>query len=93
MVTQSASPERLFQFEHYGVGEDGLINYGQVLEMAKKFQPKLIIAGHLSLSQNFGFQKFGEVAKSVNASLMADIAHIAGLIVGGVHPSPFRMPT
>ncbi len=80
---------KLFEFEHYGVGEDGFINYEKVLEMAQKFQPKLIIAGISAYPRILDFKKFGEIAKSVNALLMADIAHIAGLIVGGVHPSPF----
>ena len=80
---------KIFQFEHYGVGKDGFINYDNVFEIAKKFQPKMIIAGTSAYPRILDFKKFGEIADGVSAVLMADIAHIAGLIVGGVHPSPF----
>jgi len=80
---------KIFKFEHYGVEEDGFINYEKVLEIAKKFQPKMIIAGISAYPRILDFKKFGEIAKSVGALLMADIAHVAGLIVGEVHPSPF----
>ncbi|OGN01516.1 MAG: serine hydroxymethyltransferase [Candidatus Yanofskybacteria bacterium RIFCSPHIGHO2_02_FULL_41_29] len=80
---------KIFEFEHYGVGEDGYINYDQVKEIAKRFQPKLIIAGTSAYPRTLDYKKFKEIADSVNALLMADIAHIAGLIVGGAHPSPF----
>ena len=80
---------KIFEFEHYGVGEDGYINYDNVLEVAKQFQPKMIIAGTSAYPRILDFKKFGEIAKSVNAVLMADISHMAGLVVGGVHPSPF----
>ncbi len=80
---------KVFNFEHYGVGENGYINYDQVSEIAKRFQPKMIIAGTSAYPRILDYKKFSEIAKSVNALLMADIAHIAGLIVGGAHPSPF----
>ena len=96
---------KIFQFEHYGVGEDGFINYENVLEIAKRFQPKMIIAGTSAYPRTLDFQKFKEIADSVpstgsvgsrqagsgqaGALLMADIAHIAGLVIGGAHPSPF----
>lgn len=80
---------KVFQFEHYGVGEDGFIHYDSVLEIAKRFQPKLIIAGTSAYPRILDYKKFKEIASSVGALLMADIAHIAGLIVGGAHPSPF----
>ena len=80
---------KVFEFEHYGVGEDGLINYDQVKDIAKRFQPKMIIAGTSAYPRILDYKKFKEIADSVGALLMADIAHIAGLIVGGVHPSPF----
>lgn len=93
---------KLFNFEHYGVGEDGFINYDNVLEIAKKFQPKMIIAGTSAYPRSLDYKKFKEIADSISSNpstkpqgeqgrtlLMADIAHIAGLIVGGVHPSPF----
>jgi len=80
---------KVFEFEHYGVEEDGFINYDKVLEAAKKFQPKMIIAGTSAYPRSLDFKKFREIADSVGALLMTDISHIAGLIVGGVHPSPF----
>ncbi len=80
---------KVFNFEHYGVGEDGFINYDNVLEMAKKFQPKMIIAGTSAYPRTLDYEKFREIADQAGALLMADIAHIAGLIVGGVHLSPF----
>jgi len=80
---------KIFNFEHYGVGEDGFIDYEKVLEMAKKFQPRLIIAGISAYPRVLDFKKFREIADSVGALLMTDVAHLAGLIVGGAHPSPF----
>ena len=80
---------KVFSFEHYGVGEDCFIDYDKVSEMAQKFKPKMIIAGTSAYSRVLNYKKFREIADSVNALLMADIAHIAGLIVGGAHPSPF----
>ncbi len=80
---------KIFQFEHYGVGEDGFINYDTVAEIAKRFRPKLIITGTSAYSRTLDFKRFKEIADSVGALLMADIAHIAGLVIGGAHPSPF----
>ena len=93
---------KVFSFEHYGVGEDGFINYDQVREIAKKFQPKMIIAGTSAYPRTLDYEKFRKIADDVGlthstkpqgeqsgALLMADIAHVAGLIVGGAHPSPF----
>ena len=80
---------KIFDFEHYGVGQDGFINYDDVMEAAKKFQPKMIIAGTSAYSRTLDFKKFREIANSIGALLMADVAHIAGLIIGGAHPSPF----
>ncbi|MCG9478909.1 MAG: serine hydroxymethyltransferase [Actinomycetia bacterium] len=67
--------------------ETELIDYDQVMEIAKKVKPKLIICGASSYSRTIDFKKFREIADEVGAYLMADIAHIAGLIVGGVHPT------
>ena len=80
---------KVFSFEHYGVGEDGFINYEKVREIAKKFQPKMIIAGTSAYPRILDYEKFRKIADEIGALLMVDIAHIAGLIVGGVHPSPF----
>ncbi|MDP3800286.1 MAG: serine hydroxymethyltransferase, partial [bacterium] len=80
---------KLFKFEHYGVGEDGLLNYENILEQAKKFKPKLIVAGATAYPRIIDFKKFKEIADSVGAKLMVDLSHIAGLVAGGAHPSPF----
>ncbi|MCC8417652.1 MAG: serine hydroxymethyltransferase [Rickettsia endosymbiont of Bryobia graminum] len=65
-----------------------LIDYGQVEEMAVEYKPKLIIAGYSAYSRHLDFAKFREIADKVGAYLMADIAHIAGLVAAGEHPSP-----
>ncbi len=80
---------KLFKFEHYGVGHDGFIDYAEVESLAKKIKPKLIVCGASSYPRKINFEKFSQIAKSVDAMLVADISHIAGLIVGKVHPSPF----
>lgn len=80
---------KLFNFKHYGVGRNGFIDYGEVGKIARKFRPKLIVCGGSAYPRKVDFKKFRQIAGSVGALLMADIAHIAGLIVGGVHPSPF----
>lgn len=79
----------LYKTISYGVDRDnGLLDYGAIADMAKKHCPKLIIAGASSYSRVIDYGKFGEIASSVGAYLMADIAHIAGLVATGVHPSP-----
>ncbi len=73
----------------YGVEEGtGLINYKEVEEIAKREKPKLIFAGTTSYSRVIDFKKFREIADSVGAYLCADISHISGLVVAGVHPTP-----
>ena len=73
----------------YGVNEDGWIDYDRVADIAKIVKPKLIVCGASAYPRIIDFKKFKEIADSVGAILMADIAHIAGLVAGGVHPSPF----
>ena len=68
--------------------ETGLINYEDVKEKALKYKPKMIIAGASAYSRVIDFEKFKEIADSVNAYLMVDMAHIAGLVGAGLHPSP-----
>lgn len=80
---------KLFKFEHYGVDRNGVINFDEVLKIAKKFKPKMIVTGASAYSRKIDFKKFRRIADSVGAILMADISHIAGLVVGGVHSSPF----
>ncbi len=78
-----------FQPVAYGVREDDhLIDYDQVAEIAERERPKLIIAGGSAYSRQIDFKRFREIADSVGAYLMVDMAHYAGLIAGGVYPSP-----
>jgi len=74
----------------YGVNpETGRIDYEKVLETAKQCKPKLIICGATAYSRKLDFAKFRQIADEVGALLLADIAHIAGLVIAGLHPSPF----
>jgi len=74
----------------YGVSkETEMLDYNELMEIAKREKPKLIIAGASAYSRIIDFEKFREIADACHAYLMADMAHIAGLIAGGVHPSPF----
>jgi glycine hydroxymethyltransferase len=79
---------KYFNSVQYEVGENGLINYEKVAKLAKENKPKLIVAGTTAYPRILDWRKFAEIAESVGAILMADIAHIAGLVVAGVHPSP-----
>lgn len=80
---------KLYNIVSYGVKkEDGLIDYDDVAEKAREHKPKLIIAGASAYSRHYDFAKFREIADEVGAFLMADIAHPAGLIATGLHPSP-----
>lgn len=80
---------KLFEFGFYGVDrETELIDYDSVLAAAREFEPKLIVCGATAYPRIIDFERFREIADEVGAVLMADIAHTAGLIAGGVHPSP-----
>ena len=80
---------KLYHFFQYGVREDnGLIDYDELAAVAQREQPKMITVGASAYSRTIDFAAMGEIARSVGALLFADIAHIAGLIAGGVHPSP-----
>ncbi len=80
---------KLFEFGFYGVDrETELIDYDSVLETAREFEPKLIVCGATAYPRIIDFERFREIADEVGAVLMADIAHTAGLVAGGVHPSP-----
>ncbi|PIR98286.1 MAG: serine hydroxymethyltransferase [Candidatus Colwellbacteria bacterium CG10_big_fil_rev_8_21_14_0_10_42_22] len=81
---------KIWKTVQYGVDkETGLINYSEVAKLAKKYKPKLIISGFTAYPRKVDFKKFRAIADSVGAYHMADISHIAGLVAGGVHPSPF----
>lgn len=78
-----------FKIVHYGVREtDGLLDYEQVAELAHKHRPQLIICGGSAYPRALDFARFRAVADEVNAILLADMAHFAGLVAGGQHPSP-----
>ncbi len=80
---------KLFDFVHYGLSpETERIDLNQVEALAKKHRPKLIVAGASAYPRIIDFKGFSEIAKSVGALFMVDMAHIAGLVAGGVHPSP-----
>ena len=77
-----------FDVKSYGVDDNGNIDYDNVRQLALEHKPKLIICGASNYSKIIDFKKFREIADEVGAYLLADIAHIAGLVAGGVHPSP-----
>ena len=79
---------KYFDVVFYGVNEQGVIDYENVRQIALKEQPKLIIAGASAYARTIDFKKFREIADEVGAYLMVDIAHIAGLVAAGLHPSP-----
>ena len=78
-----------YQSFTYGVELDGRIDYDRVRDIAKIVQPKIIVCGASAYPREIDFKKFREIADEVGAYLFADIAHIAGLVVAGEHPSPF----
>ena len=80
---------RFFQVVPYGVGEgDHRIDYDEVRALARQHRPKMIVAGHSAYPRLLDFAAFRSIADEVGALLMADIAHVAGLVVAGLHPSP-----
>ncbi len=80
---------KLFTFVQYGVREDtGLIDYDELAEVAARERPKMITVGASAYSRIIDFARMGEIARSAGALLFADIAHIAGLVAAGIHPSP-----
>lgn len=79
---------KYFNIVPYGVTADGFIDYDEVLRIAKECKPKMIIAGASAYARTIDFKKFREICDEVGALLMVDMAHIAGLVAGGAHPSP-----
>jgi glycine hydroxymethyltransferase len=80
---------RFFKIIPYGVSEkDSRIDFNEVRALAREHRPKMIVCGHSAYPRVLDFRTFGEIAAEVGALLMADIAHIAGLVVAGLHPSP-----
>ncbi|MBE5948285.1 MAG: serine hydroxymethyltransferase [Lachnospiraceae bacterium] len=80
---------KYFNIVPYGVNDDGFIDYDEVRRIALECQPKLIVAGASAYARTIDFKKFREIADEVGAVLMVDMAHIAGLVAAGLHPSPF----
>ncbi len=79
---------KYFDIVSYGVNDDGFIDYDKVREIALKERPKLIIAGASAYARTIDFKRFREIADEAGAYLMVDMAHIAGLVAAGLHPSP-----
>lgn len=79
---------KVFKCVPYGVSDDGFIDYDKVHEIALSCQPKLIVAGASAYCRQIDFKRFREIADEVGAVLMVDMAHIAGLVAAGLHPSP-----
>ena len=79
---------KYFNVVSYGVNDEGVIDYDKVHEIAVKEKPKMIIAGASAYARIIDFKKFREIADEVGAYLMVDMAHIAGLVAAGLHPSP-----
>ena len=77
-----------FNIVPYGVNDDGVIDYDNVMAIAKECKPKMIIAGASAYARTIDFKKFREIADEVGAVLMVDMSHIAGLVAAGCHPSP-----
>ncbi len=79
---------KYFNIVPYGVNDEGVIDYDNVLAIAKECKPRLIIAGASAYARTIDFRRFREIADEVGAYLMVDMAHIAGLVAAGLHPSP-----
>ena len=79
---------KYFNIVPYGVNDEGFIDYDELRRIALEAKPKLIVAGASAYARTIDFKKFREVADEVGAYLMVDMAHIAGLVAAGLHPSP-----
>lgn len=81
---------KYFKIVSYTLNEKGLINFNEVEELAEKERPKIIVCGFTAYPRTVDFKRFAQIAKKIDAYLLADISHIAGLIAGGIHPSPVQ---
>lgn len=79
---------KLYKFVPYGVNENGFIDYDELEKTANEVKPKLIVAGASAYPRIIDFERIGKIAKSIGAYFMVDMAHIAGLVAAGLHPSP-----
>lgn len=83
---------RAYNFVQYGVDEKTeMLDYDEIDKLAIEHKPKMIVCGATAYSRTIDFERFSQIAKKVDAYLMADISHIAGLVAGGVHPTPFGL--
>ena len=78
-----------FEFCHYGVNSDDVLDMEEIRQKALEFKPDIIVCGYTAYPRTIDFEAFGKIAKEVGAICLADVSHIAGLIAGGAHPSPF----
>ena len=93
-LTHGAKPNlsgKVFNAIQYGVDENGIVDYNQVEALAKEHKPKVIVAGFSAYSRVMDWQRFRDIADSVGAFLVVDMAHVAGLIAAGVYPSPVNI--
>ena len=80
---------RIYDFVHYGLDEESeMIDYDAVERIANELKPKIIVSGYSAYSRTIDFERFGQIAESIGALHLADMAHIAGLVATGAHPSP-----
>ena len=80
---------KYFKVVPYGVNDDGFLDYDKMEELALECKPKMIIAGASAYARTIDFKRIREICDKVDAVMMVDIAHIAGLVAAGLHPSPF----
>ncbi|NIO68135.1 MAG: serine hydroxymethyltransferase, partial [Anaerolineae bacterium] len=82
-------PGQIYRFHHYGVErETERLDYDRIRDLARDIRPQMIVAGASAYPRTIDFAAFGEIAAEVGAYLMVDMAHIAGLVAAGLHPSP-----
>ena len=91
MATRPTFSGKFFEIVHYGVRlGDERIDYDQLATMAREHRPRMITVGASAYPRTIDFARMGEIAREVGAYLLADIAHIAGLVAAGIHPSPME---
>jgi glycine hydroxymethyltransferase len=88
MGQEASFTSKYYKSEYYHMTEQGEVNFEELDELAKKFKPRIIWSGGTGYTKVFKWDKYAEIADSVGAYFVADISHIAGLVVGGAHPSP-----
>lgn len=87
---EASATSKIFNAVQYGVGDDGRVDMEEVRALARKHKPKMIWVGTTAYPYILDYKPFAEIAEEINAYLVADIAHVSGLIAGGVHPSPVK---